>query len=170
MAITNIVLTKTIGDEIVAILKTAVATRLDAAKVISFGEPQRLASVDAFEDLIPGVFVKPEEAAYEALDVSGTEYRVRELYRICYAFSTVDVAVDVYGEAMEALDEIGERLSSNPRLSGIASAISPHQIEDGSPDIAEYQPLEDLFLADQGVQIKVVCLRWRVTWLARRSS
>ncbi len=162
--------TKEIGNELIRLIK--LNSQDLNARVIQFGDVMFIAHAEPLSQYLPGIFVRPETASFERdpMDISGTQLRVLEVFRISYAYSTKDVAIDTVSKGIEDISTLIGSFNDDAHLSNIASDLGLDQIEEAFPLDVDWEPEEDIYLRAEGVPVKVVTARWQVNWLARRSS
>ncbi len=169
------ILTRIIGDELVSLISSDATVTSDIApKVVQFGMVIRQASIEHLKQYLPAIFVKPEETIFqqEGADVSGTDYRVTESFRICHLYDFKDNTIAVPDKASDDMDLIVRALRTDHKLSNIAGSSiqgdgGKHQIVHSEPRGVDWEPEEDILFAEAGLAIKVEVLRWEVQWLAR---
>jgi hypothetical protein len=159
------ILADQIGIEITRLIRDSTAATEFA--VVDFGTAERLAYAGDLSTSLPGCFVRPgAESGYVPADLSQVTSRVSESVRIQIALP-FDGDMDPFEEAAKKCKLVIDAVRDDRALSQISAAISPHQVMSSNLEAVEWDGIEDQFLRQQGIAVKVVVARWGVSWLTR---
>lgn len=158
--------TKTIGDELVRLIKAS--SFGSTCEVVQLGGVEMLSNPQRVGDMIPGIIVEPtssEPSDELALGVNGTQDAVVENFRIG-VFINLSPNDNPFTELNTAASSVVAALN-DLKLSGIASSMLPSMVERSAWNGTEWSPEEALFLTGAAQNAKVVVIRWKVIWLSR---
>lgn len=171
----NRVRTAEIGGELARLIRSAVPS--PQLKVVQYGGLERLSGAPAWDELLPAVFVDPQEANYAedgGLDVGNIQSLVTETFRIVHFFQYAP-AEDIQATAAKnvaailkpltddaSLTDLGNRIRADRSLPGFADQISWSAVQ-----AIEWHPDEQVFFVEAGQRVKVVVFRWQVRWYNR---
>lgn len=154
--------TQQIGERLASLLSTGFSGLL----IAQFGIVERLAAAKDTKDMLPGVWIKPEEATYVGSDISGLAFDVFDRFRICYA-EKIENDDDPLVAMTVAANSIMTALGTDATLGNLRATIGPDQVSESMPEGVEWFPPESLFLAEVGAPIRVVVVKWLVKWMNR---
>src|SRR5688572_25218211 len=117
---------------------------------------------EVLRDLFPAVFVRPSGADYTSNVGNQTRFDVVDRFRIAYAVP-IAAEKDPLIEGLDGLRLIADALAKDASLFELSQRIGNDQIIASLPEATEFDPAEDAFL-DFQIPVKVVVLRWNVTW------
>jgi hypothetical protein len=172
----NRIRTDQIGQELARLIRDGAMATLNL-KVVQYGGLEKVAQAPQWTDILPGVFVDPQEASYAddgGLDVGNIQSVVTETYRIVhfFAYQPQDDIHAIAGVNVRAillpltndagLSDLGTKIRADTAVAGAADQISWSAIQ-----AVEWTPQEQVFLTDVTQRVKVVAFRWQVRWYNR---
>ena len=157
------VLTKTIGDELVRLIKANASTTFGLVQFASsqvFGK-----GITAF----PALFVIPIQTQVTPGFVTQADYEFREEFRILYVFEHGDSDSAIVTTMFTDTQDIVAALATDATLSTLYATTTPDIVVQSSPELYEWAPEEDQTLTEElGHPVKAVAIQWVVTWRSGR--
>jgi hypothetical protein len=168
--------TAEIGNELARLIRDGAKATLNL-KVVQFGGLEKVATAPVWSDILPAVFVNPEETTYAeegGLDIGNIQPIVTETFRIVHFFGYAPQD-DIQSIAASNARVILKPLTDDAGLATLGASIRADTAIPGAADqiswsalsAVEWYPDEQVFLTDAQQRVKVVTFRWLVRWYNR---
>ena len=159
---------KQIGDALAKLIKDNAGSL--SLKVAQFGAIEHLAHVDELSKLIPGVFIKSETTTVSREErVTFRSYDVTETYRICYGFDASSNVLKLPDKLSDDVNTIVRALAQDVKLSAVPD-FGDDQVMESWPLEVLWINEEDLFFMENKIPVRIVVLRWSVSWIAKTTT